>query len=82
MPVRRLVSSSRSATVAHASNRFSVAKYLYRVPYRRDSYTGQQLTIFDNRGTCQHSSLCTDPLTTVFRAHADPFVAPSGGRMD
>ena len=67
---------------AHARNGFSGAKDRGRVPDRRDSYTGQQVTIFDNRGTCQHSGLCTDRLTTVFRAGGDPFVAPSGGRMD
>ena len=67
---------------AHARNGFSGAKDRDRVPDRRDSYTGQQVTIFDNRGTCQHSGLCTDRLTTVFRAGGDPFVAPSGGRMD
>ena len=67
---------------AHAGNGFSGAKDRDRVPDRRDSYTGQQVTIFDNRGTCQHSGLCTDRLTTVFRAGGEPFVAPSGGRMD
>jgi len=40
------------------------------------------LTILDNRGICQHSGLCTDRLAMVFRADAEPFVAPSGGRMD
>ena len=53
-----------------------------RVEDKRDTYPGQQLTIFDNRGICQHSGLCTDRLATVFRAGAEPFVAPSGGRMD
>ncbi|MDQ6837771.1 MAG: (4Fe-4S)-binding protein [Actinomycetota bacterium] len=40
------------------------------------------MTIFDNRGICQHSGRCTDRLATVFRAGTDPFVAPSGGRAD
>ena len=31
-----------------------------RVPDQRDTYPGQQVTIFDNRGICQHSGLCTD----------------------
>jgi len=53
-----------------------------RVPDRRDGYPGQELTVFDNRGICQHSGLCTDRLGTVFRTGAEPFVAPSGGRMD
>ena len=53
-----------------------------RVPDRRDTYQGQQLTIFDNRGICQHSGLCTDRLRNVFRAGTEPFVAASAGRMD
>jgi CDGSH-type Zn-finger protein/truncated hemoglobin YjbI/ferredoxin len=65
-----------------ASNGFSDAKDPNRVPDRRDTYPGQQVTIFDNRGLCQHSGFCTDRLPTVFRAGQEPFVAPSGGRMD
>ena len=66
----------------HASNGFTDAKDPNRVPDQRDTYPGQQVTIFDNRGICQHSGLCTDRLPTVFRTDAEPFVAPSGGRMD
>jgi CDGSH-type Zn-finger protein/truncated hemoglobin YjbI len=66
----------------HARTGFSGAKDPQRVPDRRDIYLGQELTILDNRGICQHSGLCTDRLATVFRTGADPFVAPSGGRMD
>ena len=66
----------------HASNGFTDAKDPNRVPDQRDTYPGQQVTIFDNRGICQHSGLCTDRLATAFRTGAEPFVAPSGGRMD
>ena len=66
----------------HASNGFTDAKDPNRVPDQRDTYPGQQVTIFDNRGICQHSGLCTDRLPTAFRTDAEPFVAPSGGRMD
>jgi CDGSH-type Zn-finger protein/truncated hemoglobin YjbI len=67
---------------SHARTGFRDAKDPKRVPDRRDTYAGQQLTIFDNRGICQHSGFCTDRLATVFRTGAEPFVAPSGGRMD
>ena len=50
-----------------------------RVADRRDTYPGQQVTVFDNRGICQHSGYCTDRLPAVFRTDNDPFVAPSGG---
>ena len=67
---------------SHARIGFRDGKDPKRVPDRRDTYPGQELTIFDNRGICQHSGLCTDRLGTVFRTGAEPFVAPSGGRMD
>ena len=67
---------------SHARTGFSGAKDPKRVPDRRDTYPGVQVTIFDNRGICQHSGFCTDRLPTVFRTDAEPFVAPSGGRMD
>ncbi len=67
---------------SHARTSFSGAKDPKRVPDHRDTYPGTQLTVFDNRGICQHSGFCTDRLAAVFRTDADPFVAPSGGRMD
>jgi len=67
---------------AHATSGFTDDKDPKRVPDQRDTYPGEQVTIFDNRGICQHSGLCTDRLATAFRTRAEPFVAPSGGRMD
>jgi CDGSH-type Zn-finger protein len=67
---------------ACARTGFTDAKDPKRVPDRRDTYDGQQLTIIDNRGSCQHSGFCSDRLAAVFRTSTDPFVAPSGGRMD
>jgi CDGSH-type Zn-finger protein len=67
---------------SHAEVGFREGKDPNRVPDRRDVYVGQQVTIFDNRGICQHSGFCTDRLANVFRVGEEPFVAPSGGRMD
>lgn len=67
---------------SHAEIGFHDEKDPKRVPDRRDTYIGQQVTILDNRGICQHSGFCTDRLATVFRQGKEPFVAPSGGRMD
>lgn len=61
---------------------FDDAKDPARVADGQDTYVGQQVTLFDNRGTCQHSGFCTDRLPTVFRLGKEPFAAPSGGRMD
>jgi CDGSH-type Zn-finger protein/truncated hemoglobin YjbI len=66
----------------HARVGFTDGKDPERVPDRRDTYVGQQVTILDNRGTCQHSGFCTDRLATVFHLREEPFVTPSGGRMD
>ncbi len=66
----------------HAEIGFKGDKSPERVPDRRDTYVGQQVTVFDNRGICQHSGYCTDRLASAFRVGEEPFVAPSGGRMD
>ena len=67
---------------SHADVGFPDEKSPDRQPDRLDTCVGQQVTILDNRGTCQHSCYCTDRLATVFRAREEPFVHPSGGRMD
>ncbi len=61
---------------------FTTAKNPNRVADRRDSYVGQSVTVLDNRGTCQHSGRCTDRLASVFHLGEEPFVTPSGGRLD
>jgi CDGSH-type Zn-finger protein len=66
----------------HAEVGFRAEKDPNRVADRPDAYVGQQVTILDNRGTCQHSAFCTDRLATAFRLGKEPFVMPSGGRMD
>jgi CDGSH-type Zn-finger protein/truncated hemoglobin YjbI len=66
----------------HATSGFTDDKDPKRVPDQRDTYPGEQVTIFDDRGICQHSGLCSDRLATAFRTQAEPFVAPSGARMD
>jgi CDGSH-type Zn-finger protein/truncated hemoglobin YjbI len=66
----------------HAEIGFTDGKDPNRVPDQLDTYVGLQITVQDNRGTCAHSGFCTDRLPTVFRRESDPFVAPSGGRMD
>jgi len=45
---------------SHATSGFTDGKDPDRVPDQRDTYPGQQVTIFDNRGICQHSGLCSD----------------------
>jgi CDGSH-type Zn-finger protein/truncated hemoglobin YjbI len=66
----------------HASTNFSGTKDRKRVPDKRDAYEGQQIEILDNRGTCAHSAFCTDRLASVFHVGQEPFITPSGGRLD
>src|SRR5262249_61523458 len=66
---------------ACARTDFRDAKDPKRVPDKRDTYDGVQLTVYDNRGICQHPGFCTDRLNSVFHSHG-VFVTPSGGPMD
>jgi CDGSH-type Zn-finger protein/truncated hemoglobin YjbI len=67
---------------SHALSDFTDNKDPNRVPDRLDTYPGMAITILDNRGICQHSGFCTDRLPLAFRVDQEPFVAPSGARMD
>jgi CDGSH-type Zn-finger protein/truncated hemoglobin YjbI len=67
---------------SHALVDFTGEKDPNRVPDRRDTYEGLSITILDNRGICQHSGFCTDRVPVAFRVDQDPFVAPSGARLD
>jgi CDGSH-type Zn-finger protein/truncated hemoglobin YjbI len=67
---------------SHATVDFTGAKDPNRVPDQRDTYEGLSITILDNRGICQHSGFCTDRMPVAFRVGQDPFVAPSGDRLD
>jgi len=66
----------------HARVDFTGRKDPQRVPDRRDSHAGTQMTVLDNRGTCAHSGFCTDRVKTVFHLGENPFVVPNGARMD
>jgi CDGSH-type Zn-finger protein/truncated hemoglobin YjbI len=67
---------------SHVKRGFVDAKDARRVPDRLDVYEGQQAYVFDNRGTCAHSGFCTDRLRSVFHLGREPFVLPSGARLD
>jgi truncated hemoglobin YjbI/CDGSH-type Zn-finger protein len=67
---------------SHLGRGFVDSKDPRRVPDKLDIYAGQQAHIFDNRGTCAHSGFCTDRLQSVFHLGQEPFVSPSGARLD
>jgi CDGSH-type Zn-finger protein len=66
----------------HAETGFSGVKDAKRVSDKRDHYQGHQIEVFDNRGICAHSGFCTDRLASVFHVGQEPFVTPSGARLD
>ncbi|MEY9864275.1 CDGSH-type Zn-finger protein/truncated hemoglobin YjbI [Catenulispora sp. GAS73] len=66
----------------HAVNGFTDAKDPNRTADRLDTYEGVEVTIQDNRGVCAHSGFCTDRLASVFHVNEEPFITPSGGRVD
>ena len=67
---------------SHVRLEFTGNKDPRRVPDKLDVYAGQQAYLFDNRGTCAHSGFCTDRLNSVFHLGQEPFVSPSGARLD
>jgi truncated hemoglobin YjbI/CDGSH-type Zn-finger protein len=67
---------------SHLSRGFTDNKDPRRVADKLDVYEGQQAHVFDNRGTCAHSGFCTDRLNAVFHLGREPFVSPSGARLD
>src|SRR5205823_5156821 len=77
-----LATDSNEAVLALLGEASALAGDLEREPDRRDTYPGLQVTVLDNRGICAHSGFCTDRVPSVFHAGGEPFVTPSGGRMD
>jgi CDGSH-type Zn-finger protein len=66
----------------HARIGFDSTRLESRTPDHRDTYTGSEVTIYDNRGICQHAGFCTDNLATVFKLHQDPWIDPNGAKAD
>ena len=61
-------SKTKPCDGTHAQIGFSGDKDPNRHPDRRDTYVGQQVTILDNRGICQHSASAP----TASRPHSAP----------
>jgi CDGSH-type Zn-finger protein len=66
----------------HAHIGFTGKKLSDRVPDRDDTYAGERITVFDNRGICAHSGFCTDNLAAVFRQGQEQFVDPNGSTVE
>jgi len=66
----------------HARNGFSSAKLEGRIEDKRENYTGEKITIHDNRGICAHAGRCTDGLASVFRLKEEPWIHPDSESRD
>ncbi len=60
----------------HAKIGFGDTKQPDRVPDRRETYKGKDITIHDNRALCAHAGLCTDNLSAVWRMNQSPWIDP------
>lgn len=67
---------------SHAKVGFSSDKLEGRVEDRRDTYSGKNITVHDNRGVCAHAGYCTDRLASVFRMKKEPWVDPDAAGVD
>ncbi len=63
----------------HVKNGFLGEKSPDRVSDSKDTYTGKEITVHDNRGVCAHSSNCTDNSPSVFKMDKEPWIDPDGG---
>jgi CDGSH-type Zn-finger protein len=62
----------------HGQIGFTSQKRDDRVPDKRESYEGDDVTVHDNRGICAHAGYCTDGLPSVFRLKQEPWIDPNG----
>jgi CDGSH-type Zn-finger protein len=54
---------------------------------KKETYIGNDITIYDNRGICAHAGVCTDNLATVFRmkpevTEDEPWIDPDAETIE
>ena len=59
---------------SHQKIGFNSDKKEGRLDNKQDTYSGDGITIYDNRSICAHAGVCTDNLSAVFRVRQEPFV--------
>ncbi|NOZ86955.1 MAG: Rieske 2Fe-2S domain-containing protein [Deltaproteobacteria bacterium] len=63
---------------SHARIGFDDKKSTERVDDRLDTYQGEKIIIYDNRGVCSHAGYCTANLPEVFHMGTEPWIDPNG----
>ena len=62
----------------HKAVGFSDEKSAERQPDQLSEYTGESITVLDNRGVCSHAGECTRGLPEVWRMGIEPWIDPDG----
>jgi CDGSH-type Zn-finger protein/ferredoxin len=63
---------------SHVAINFVGEKSPDRVPDRTKEYFGENITVVDNRGVCDHNGACINMLPSVFRLKKRPWIFPDG----
>jgi CDGSH-type Zn-finger protein/uncharacterized membrane protein YozB (DUF420 family) len=66
----------------HAKIGFSGRRFAAALNGTTDAYSGQHITIHDNRAVCAHAGVCTDNLPGVFRLGQEPWVDANGASAE
>jgi len=66
----------------HAKIGFSSDKLEGRLEDKNVRYTGNKITIHDNRSVCAHAGYCTDNLASVFRMKQEPWIDPDAASVE
>ncbi len=67
---------------AHAKVGFSSENLVGRTEDQRDTYTGKNIAIHDNRRICAHAGKCTDGLPSVWRMGQEPWIDADGAEVE
>ncbi len=66
----------------HGTIGFTDAKQTDGQLDKRVDYSGQHITIHDNRGICAHAGICTDRLKSVFKLGEEPWIDADGASVE
>ncbi len=67
---------------SHSASGFSDKREITRPLNKSRTYSGQKITIHDNRTICAHAAECTENLPSVFQQHGHPWINPDGAEVE
>ena len=68
----------------HKSNNFNGQEFASKdtASDRAQTYSGESVTIHDDRSRCSHAGMCSDNLSAVFKFGVEPWIDPNGAEAD